>query len=446
MAELSHHTTTVAAESTSNNVATDLESSEPYNPKDHRERDLKLTCCEKLIILVGALFVVLVMVLVHHPEIYDAELNDNRAGSSLVQGTTNPGNILVTGWATASGTEKYAATKTGYEESYRIDPVSGLTLSSIGLGTYLGDATDEVDLQMEESVYYTVSKGINVVDSAINYRGQRSERAIGISLRKLFAAGTVSREDIFVSTKAGFIPADSQKRLSPQKTVASWSANTPDFPADEVVGGKHCMSPACLNSSMHASRTNLGLHTIDLFYIHNSAEKQLETIDREVYMKRLQAAFEWLETQRTLSYIKYYGLATWTCFTSEPGSSSYLSLADTLALAVAAGGPNHGFRYVQIPLTLTMPTAAVELYQEVDGTKMTLLESAKALNVSVMSSRSVGAARFETLSATEKAYQACTVATGAAPGTPSTVGNEYDTMLRAAVAGSNTKHKGTSPS
>ena len=224
MAELRHHTTTVAAESTSNNVATDLESSEPYNPKDHRERDLKLTCCEKLIILVGALFVVLVMVLVHHPEIYDAELNDNRAGSSLVQGTTNPGNILVTGWATASGTEKYAATKTGYEESYRIDPVSGLTLSSIGLGTYLGDATDEVDLQMEESVYYTVSKGINVVDSAINYRGQRSERAIGISLRKLFAAGTVSREDIFVSTKAGFIPADSQKRLSPQKTVASWSA------------------------------------------------------------------------------------------------------------------------------------------------------------------------------------------------------------------------------
>ena len=82
MAELRHHTTT-ATETASTNVAIDLESSEPYNPKDHRERDLKLTCCEKLIILLGALFVVLVMVLVHHPEIYDADLHDTRPGNSL---------------------------------------------------------------------------------------------------------------------------------------------------------------------------------------------------------------------------------------------------------------------------------------------------------------------------------------------------------------------------
>ena len=412
---------------------------EAYDPKAHKNEDLRLTCCERFIIFLGAMVVVVLMVLVHHPEIYSdtdaaaaaAASAASAAAAGIGKGATTAGEMLWPGWATPAGTANYASTKTTYRAAYRVDAVSGATLSAVGLGTYLGDATDEVDLAMEEAVYYTVSKGINVVDSAINYRGQRSERAVRLALRKLFGSGTVNREDVFISTKAGFIPGDSQKRLSPQKTVASWATTTADFPSDEVVEGKHCIAPACLNSSILASRTNLGLYTIDLVYLHNSAEKQLGTVERGAFLNRLKAAFVFLESLRALNYLRYYGLATWTCFTSDPAVPQYLSLAEVVALAEAAGGPNHGFRYVQLPVTLTMPAAATETYQEHEGRKMTVLDAAAALNVTVMSSRSVGAARFDALASMEKAYKECTKTTGEA-GSPGQAGHDYDAMLRAA--------------
>lgn len=425
----------------------DVESQSPgqeeYDPKGHKHEDLRLTCCERFIIFIGAMFVVVLMILVHHPEIYTPESALLSATAARGQGaTTTAGDMLWTGWATPAGTAAYASTKNGYQAAYRVDAVSGATLSSVGLGTYLGDATDEVDLAMEEAVYYTVSKGVNVIDSAINYRGQRSERAVRLALRKLFGAGTVNREDVFVSTKAGFIPGDSQKRLSPQKTVASWATTTKDFPSDEVVEGKHCIAPACLNSSLHASRNNLGLYTIDLVYLHNSAEKQLDTVERGAFLARLKAAFVFLEAQRALNYLRYYGLATWTCFTADPAAPTYLSLAEVVALAEAAGGPNHGFRYVQLPVTLTLPAAATETYQEHGGRKMNVLDAATSLNVTVMSSRSVGAARFDALAAMEKAYAECTKTSGEA-GSAGQLGHDYDAMLRASTehGSGSAKHK-----
>ena len=42
----------------------------------------------------------------------------------------------------------------------------------------------------------------------------------------------------------------------------------------ELAGGMHCMSPAYLENQIERSRRNLGLETVDLFYIHNP-ESQL---------------------------------------------------------------------------------------------------------------------------------------------------------------------------
>ena len=58
----------------------------------------------------------------------------------------------------------------------------GLSLSSIGLGTYLGDDGAAADAGYEACVAAALGAGINVFDSAINYRGQKSERAVGRAL------------------------------------------------------------------------------------------------------------------------------------------------------------------------------------------------------------------------------------------------------------------------
>ena len=62
----------------------------------------------------------------------------------------------------------------------------------------------------------------------------------------------------------------------------------------ELAGGMHCMSPAYLENQIERSRRNLGLETIDLFYIHNP-ESQLADVSREVFRQRLKDAFAALE-------------------------------------------------------------------------------------------------------------------------------------------------------
>jgi len=48
-----------------------------------------------------------------------------------------------------------------------------LKISSLGIGTYLGQPDDKVDASYAASVVASVESGINVIDTAINYRFQR---------------------------------------------------------------------------------------------------------------------------------------------------------------------------------------------------------------------------------------------------------------------------------
>src|SRR5439155_23840451 len=56
-------------------------------------------------------------------------------------------------------------------------------VSSLGNGTYLGRDDDWTDAAYTVAVRRALQLGINVVDTAINYRNQRSERAVGRALR-----------------------------------------------------------------------------------------------------------------------------------------------------------------------------------------------------------------------------------------------------------------------
>jgi aryl-alcohol dehydrogenase-like predicted oxidoreductase len=233
------------------------------------------------------------------------------------------------GFATAEGTARYAARFGSFRDFFR--GAQGLLVSSLGLGTYLGSPDEDTDRGYIAAARTAVESGINFFDTAINYRHQRSERALAEALRE------AARDEIVVSTKAGFLTPDA----------------VPDFlAAADVVGGMHSMAPDFLADQIDRSRANLGLDTIDVFYLHNP-ETQLEFVARQEFDTRLLAAFTRLEQLVSEGRIRYYGTATWDGY-RKPGQ---LNLAGIAALAKQAGGADHHFRFVQLPFNLGMVEA-----------------------------------------------------------------------------------------
>jgi aryl-alcohol dehydrogenase-like predicted oxidoreductase len=125
---------------------------------------------------------------------------------------------------------------------------------------------------------------------------------------------------------------------------------------------------------------------VDLVYIHNAAEAQLEVVGRTEFLRRLAEAFGVLEEFRKDGAIRQYGLATWDCLRSGRSDAGYLALEDALAAAVATGGPEHGLRFLQFPFNLVMPEAALLRNQTVEGDRLTLFEAARRLHLGTFTS------------------------------------------------------------
>src|SRR6478752_10281420 len=105
--------------------------------------------------------------------------------------------------ATSSGTTRYADKFAGRAASGHFREAQGLVVSSLGIGTYLGQPDDKTDQSYTSSVIAAVENGINVIDAAINYRFQRSERSIGAALKELAQKG-FSREEFLLCNKGGY--------------------------------------------------------------------------------------------------------------------------------------------------------------------------------------------------------------------------------------------------
>src|SRR5687767_2101670 len=102
--------------------------------------------------------------------------------------------------ATPEGTMRYAERMGAVTAQGHFRKQQQLCMSTIGLGTYLGHWDERTDRMYQEAVKRAIELGSNVFDSAINYRFQRSERAIGAALKQVFDAGKASRDEIIVAT------------------------------------------------------------------------------------------------------------------------------------------------------------------------------------------------------------------------------------------------------
>jgi len=229
-------------------------------------------------------------------------------------------------------------------------------VSSIGVGTYLGEPTDERDDAYDDAIRTALSSGVNMLDTAINYRHQRSERVVGRAL----ADADIGREAAVVATKGGFVPFDGDRPDTPGEFVKREYVDTGLVDGDDLVNGQHCIAPAYIDDQLDRSLENLGLDTIDLYYVHNP-ETQLAENDRKAVYDQLQATFEQLERRADEGDIGYYGVATWDAFRVPADHDSYLSLPEVVerarAAADAVGNTATHLRAIQLPFNVFMADA-----------------------------------------------------------------------------------------
>lgn len=293
--------------------------------------------------------------------------------------------------ATAEGTRRYAERLSSIVGKGHFRQRGELCVSSIGLGTYLGHWDELTDRMYIDAIKRAVELGCNVIDSAINYRFQRSERAIGQALKQLFDSGKASRDEVIVATKGGFFPFDNEPPRDPREARA-WILDNiitnGAARAEDIVAGSHCMSPSYLENQLNRSLENLGLDYIDIYYVHNP-ETQLQAVSRDEFNERVRAAFEFLERASSDGRISLYGTATWNGYRQQPNSREFLSLAEMERIAREVAGDDHHFRVIQLPYNLAMPEAITEANQTINSEQLSTLMAADRLGITVMCSASI---------------------------------------------------------
>ena len=247
--------------------------------------------------------------------------------------------MLTRGFATPAGTARLAARFPEAQSNGFYRTVESLTLSTLGIGSYLGAMDEATDLGYEAAVTAALSGGINFLDTSLNYRHQRSERNFGAALARLMERGLLARDEFAICTKAGFLVPTALPDAPPQ--------------ALEIAGSSHSMHPAFLEHQLAASRTNLQLETIDVFYLHNP-ETQIAMQTEASFYDRIARAFAQCEAFVERGWIRYYGTATWNGYRKRLGEDAALDIDRLLAIAQSAGGDSHHFRFVQLPLNLGM--------------------------------------------------------------------------------------------
>ena len=116
----------------------------------------------------------------------------------------------------------------------------------------------------------------------------RSEHKIGTALRKAINESVVSREEVVISTKGGFLTFDGSYPPNPSRYFHDTYIENGICTADEIVANCHCMTPNYLENQLNQSLENLGLETVDIYFIHNP-ETQLSEISKQEFLKRMLA-------------------------------------------------------------------------------------------------------------------------------------------------------------
>ena len=291
---------------------------------------------------------------------------------------------MISGFATPEGTKNFTVKNDSIPEK-NFNVFQELSLSNVGIGTYLGNPDSDTDNIVKNAVKKSVLAGINVIDTAINYRAQKAERSVGNAISELISENKISRDEIFVSTKNGYVTNDGDIHEDLMQYVMRELGKPGIVKEGDISSGYHCMTIPYLEDQLDRSLKNLQLECIDLIYLHNAVEGNPE-MSKETFLQKLKDVFEFYEQKRKDGKIRFYGMATWECFRVEKDHKMFLSLEKVMEIAKSVGGDDHGFRFIQLPYNLHFDQAYMQKNQLVDDKSASILDSAKQLNVGVFTS------------------------------------------------------------
>jgi aryl-alcohol dehydrogenase-like predicted oxidoreductase len=210
--------------------------------------------------------------------------------------------------------------------------VRGLTIGSIGIGTYLGSMSPGFDRRAGAAIISAVANGCNLIDTARNYRGGRSEIVVGNAIRALSAAGIAERNELIVCSKAGYV-------FEQDARVRQFSASTVDT---------NVLSPAFLSSEIVLSLERTGLDAIDIYLLHNP-ELHLPKLGVRNFYRTLTSCFEILERYVNDKKLGMYGLACWSAF--DHNAPTLIDISKVMRAARLAGGnTRNNFGAMETPL------------------------------------------------------------------------------------------------
>ena len=199
---------------------------------------------------------------------------------------------MIEGFATQEGTTNFAGKSLARKENFR--KIHDLVLSNVGIGTYLGNTDLETDMQQKNAIKQSILHGVNVIDTAINYRAQKSERTVGKAVSELIDEGKVNRSEIFVSTKNGYVTNDADIQEDFMAYIMREFGNTGIVKEGDISSQYNCMTVPFLEDQLARSQKNLGLDCIDLMYLHNAVEGQPQ-MARDEFIPHQKNVFEFYD-------------------------------------------------------------------------------------------------------------------------------------------------------
>lgn len=260
-------------------------------------------------------------------------------------------------------------------------------LSRLGLGTHLGDITPEFCQKQQEAIRYALCHGMNIVDTAINYRGNIAERDVGNAISELIRTGQKRREDIFVASKAGLLYGDIVEKRNPKKYFEEvlepagilWS----DY--SKTGGLFQTLNPKHYEIALEKSLNNLQIETLDAHYIH-IPEITFANCGDELFYQQLETLFAWYEEKIAAGKLRSYGLAL-EFTTLEPEESKWnFSMEKVHELAKKAGNGHANLHFVQLSYSILCPGALTHKTQTIGGQHMSMIEACHALGLTVVGS------------------------------------------------------------
>jgi aryl-alcohol dehydrogenase-like predicted oxidoreductase len=257
----------------------------------------------------------------------------------------------------------------------------------LGIGTYLGQPNEATDSSYTAAIVAAVESGINLIDTAINYRLQRSERTVGTALKVLAHKG-IARDEVVVCTKGGYLTPDGTMPADPNHYFFTEYLQKGIFTAKDIAAGCHCMTDHFLANQLARSLKNLQVECVDIYYLHNP-ETQLSEITPAEFLKRVRDAFLFLEMAVERGQIQFYGMATWNGFRQDKSARDAMQLGEIAAIAKEIAGEQHHFRFVQLPFNLAMPEALTLGNQNAEPQLKTVMEAASDLGITLIASASL---------------------------------------------------------